>query len=110
VGDIVEITEHRPSTLVGAGALQRARVTMRQHLPAGRLDWSARAGRGLNEDERRLLAANVRATQSLDIDGLSALLREDLRFALAPQPGVWVGREETVKGWVDGGFGRGRLR
>jgi hypothetical protein len=26
---------------------------------------------------------------------------------MPPQPGVWVGRDETVQGWVDGGFGRG---
>jgi len=95
-------------TLASANsALQRARATMREHLPQGRLDWSAGAGQGLNEDERRLLAAYVRANESLDIDGLCALLRKDLRFAMPPQPGVWVGREETVQGWVDGGLGRG---
>ena len=95
-------------TLASANsALQRARVTMRKHLPEGRLDWSARTGQGLNEDERRLVAAYVRAHQSLDIDGLSALLREDLRFAMPPQPGAWIGRDETIQGWVDGGFGRG---
>jgi RNA polymerase sigma-70 factor (TIGR02960 family) len=95
-------------TLASANsALQRARLTMREHLPEGRLDWSARAGQGLNEDERRLVAAYVRANESLDIDGLGALLREDLHFAMPPQPGVWVGRDETIKGWVDGGFGRG---
>ncbi len=95
-------------TLASANsALQRARGSMREHLPEGRLDWSGRAGQGLEEDERRLVAAYVRASESLDIDGLGALLREDLRFAMPPQPGVWVGRDETIKGWVDGGFGRG---
>jgi DNA-directed RNA polymerase specialized sigma24 family protein len=34
-------------TLASANsALQRAHVTMREHLPEGRLDWSARTGRG----------------------------------------------------------------
>jgi RNA polymerase sigma-70 factor (TIGR02960 family) len=95
-------------TLTSANsALQRARATMREQLPAGRLDWSARARKELSEDERRLVSAYVRAHESLDIDGLTALLREDLRFAMPPQPGVWVGRNETIKGWVDGGFGRG---
>jgi RNA polymerase sigma-70 factor (TIGR02960 family) len=95
-------------TLASANsALQRARVTMREHLPEGRLDWSTRAGKGLSVGERRLVAAYVRANESLDIDGLRALLREDLRFAMPPQPGVWVGRDETVRGWIDGGFGRG---
>jgi RNA polymerase sigma-70 factor (TIGR02960 family) len=88
-------------------ALQRARATMRDHLPKGRLDWSARNREALNDDERRLVAAYVRAHESLDIDGLSALLREDLRFAMPPQPGVWAGRDQTVKGWVAGGFGQG---
>jgi hypothetical protein len=50
------------------------------------------------------VAAYVRAHQSLDIDGLGALLREDLRFAMPPQP---VGRDETVKAWLDDGIGRG---
>jgi RNA polymerase sigma-70 factor (ECF subfamily) len=36
---------------------------------------------------------------------LASLLREDLRFAMPPQPGVWVGRDAIVKSWVDGGFG-----
>jgi RNA polymerase sigma-70 factor (TIGR02960 family) len=95
-------------TLASANsALQRARATMREHLPDGRLDWSARAKRELSEDERKLVSAYVRAHETLDIDGLAALLRADLRFAMPPQPGVWVGREETVQGWVDGGFGKG---
>jgi RNA polymerase sigma-70 factor (TIGR02960 family) len=95
-------------TLASANsALQRARATMRDHLPDGRLDWSAPAKHGLSADERKLVSAYVRAHETLDIDGLTALLRADLRFAMPPEPGVWVGREETVQGWIDGGFGRG---
>ncbi len=91
-------------------ALQRARATMREHLPDGRLDWSARAKQDLSEDERRLVSAYVRAHEDLDIDGLTALLREDLRFAMPPQPGVWVGRQATVQGWLEGGFGECEYR
>jgi RNA polymerase sigma-70 factor (TIGR02960 family) len=95
-------------TLASANsALQRARATMREHLPDGRLDWRARAKHGLSADERRLVSAYVQAHEALDIDGLTALLRADLRFAMPPQPGVWVGREETVQAWIDGGLGRG---
>jgi SnoaL-like domain len=54
-----------------------------------------------------MVTTYVRAHDNLDVDGLGALLGEDLRFAMPPQPGVWVGRYETIKGWVDGGFGRG---
>jgi RNA polymerase sigma-70 factor (ECF subfamily) len=97
-------------TLASANsALQRARTTMRKHLPDGRLDWRAQAGQDLSSEERRLVSAYVQATENLDVDGLTALLREDLRFAMPPQPGVWVGRHETVQGWVEGGFGRGEL-
>ena len=93
-------------TLASANsALQRARVTMRDHLPDGRLDWSARSEPGLSEVERRLVSAYVRATETLDLDELTSLLREDLRFAMPPQPGVWVGRSEIVRDWVDAGFG-----
>jgi RNA polymerase sigma-70 factor (TIGR02960 family) len=95
-------------TLASANsALQRARTTMREHLPDGRLDWSTRSRQELSTEERQLVSAYVRATEDLDLDGLAELLREDLRFAMPPQPGVWVGRRETVQAWVDGGFGRG---
>lgn len=90
-------------------ALQRARATMREHLPPGRLDWNTGTSQGLTDDERRLVTAYVNAHENFDLDGLSALLREDLRFAMPPQPGIWVGRDETVKSWLDGGFGQGDL-
>ncbi|MDP3892000.1 RNA polymerase subunit sigma-70 [Nocardioides sp.] len=97
-------------TLASANsALQRARVTMRQQLPDGRLDWAAQAGHGLNDDERRLVSAYVDSVERLDIDGLTTLLHEDLRFAMPPQPGVWAGRDEIVQGWIDSGFGQGDL-
>ena len=97
-------------TLASANsALQRARTTMREHLPDGRLDWSAAARQDLSTEDRKLVAAYVDATERLDVEGLAALLREDLRFAMPPQPGVWVGGRETVEAWVGGGFGRGEL-
>ena len=95
-------------TLASANsALQRARTTMREHLPDGRLDWSARARQALSTEERKLVSAYVQATENLDLDGLAAILREDVRFAMPPQPGVWVGGRETIQGWVDGGLGQG---
>ncbi len=95
-------------TLASANsALQRARVTMREHLPDGRVDWSARTRHELTADERALVSMYMEAHERLDIDGLAALLRDDLRFAMPPQPGVWIGRDETVKSWVKGGFGSG---
>jgi RNA polymerase sigma-70 factor (ECF subfamily) len=95
-------------TLASANsALQRARTTMREHLPPGRLDWSTAAAGDLTQQERTVVDAYVRAHESLDLDRLSALLREDLRFAMPPEPGIWVGRDQTVRAWVEGGFGHG---
>ncbi|WP_245927444.1 RNA polymerase subunit sigma-70 [Nocardioides silvaticus] len=94
-------------TLASANsALQRARATLRVHLPNGRLDWKGAGRRELDDQQQRLVSAYVQAHERLDIDALTALLRADLRFAMPPQPGVWVGREATVQAWLDGGFGR----
>lgn len=90
-------------TLASANsALARARSTMRQHLPDGRLDWSARAAQGLSEQEQTLVATYVERLERFDLDGLSELLRDDVRFAMPPQVGVWVGREAVFQLWVDG--------
>lgn len=90
-------------------ALQRARVTMRTHLPPGRLDWSGRTSHELTADEQRLVSAYVRATQELDLDGLATLLHDDLRFSMPPQPGVWAGRDEILTAWREAGFGAEEL-
>jgi RNA polymerase sigma-70 factor (TIGR02960 family) len=85
-------------------ALQRARATMREQLPDRRLDWSP-SRQGLTGQERRTLQRYVDAHTKGDIHGLTALLREDLRFAMPPEPGSWVGRDAVARMWVDGGFG-----
>jgi RNA polymerase sigma-70 factor (TIGR02960 family) len=84
-------------------ALQRARTTMRTHLPAARLDWTSTA-----EPSRReqvLVQRYMEATDHTDVDALKALFHEELRFAMPPEPGVWLGRDACVQAWVDGGFG-----
>jgi RNA polymerase sigma-70 factor, ECF subfamily len=84
-------------------ALQRARATLKAHLPERRLDWTARGD--ASEEERLLLDRYVEATENGDADAIARLLREDARFSMPPQPGRWVGRDEIVRIWVDGGFG-----
>jgi RNA polymerase sigma-70 factor (TIGR02960 family) len=90
-------------------ALQRARVTMRERLPERRLDWRSPATGELSDDERRVLTAYIDAHERNDLDGLTSLLRDDLRFAMLPDPGtVVVGAGDSVDGWVSGGlFGPG---
>jgi RNA polymerase sigma-70 factor (ECF subfamily) len=83
-------------------ALQRARATLRRHLPEQRLDWGAAEG---SEHDRALVQRYVEATERGDAAGLAAMLREDARFSMPPEPGVWRGRDAIVEGWVEGGFG-----
>ncbi|MDG4801070.1 RNA polymerase subunit sigma-70 [Micromonospora sp. WMMD980] len=82
-------------------ALQRARAGMREHLPAGRQDWTGGDGdAGTRELVRRFTDASV----ATDIAGLTAMLRDDVRCAMPPTPGLHVGRDAVVKDWVDDGF------
>ncbi|WP_214403863.1 RNA polymerase subunit sigma-70 [Pseudonocardia lacus] len=86
-------------------ALQRARVTMREQLPDRRLDWRTPATHELSDDERATVKAWVDAHERNDLDGLLSLMREDLRFAMPPDPGVWVTARSALDSWVAGGFG-----
>jgi RNA polymerase sigma-70 factor (ECF subfamily) len=91
-------------------ALQRARATLRKRLPDRRL---APAAAEPTEEERALLERYMEASERDDLDGLAATLSEDARFAMPPQPGVWVGRDALIAMWAEGGFGSeafGRLR
>lgn len=84
-------------------ALQRARATMRRHLPATRMDWTE--GTEPSGRERELVERYMAATDRSDVEALKALFHEELRFAMPPEPGVWIGRDTCVQAWVDGGFG-----
>lgn len=84
-------------------ALQRARATLKAHLPERRLEWAP--GADPSEQERALLQAYVAASERGDADGLAALLREDAHFAMPPEPASFVGRDAVIASWVEGGFG-----
>ena len=68
-------------------ALQRARVTMREQLPDRRLDWRSPATHELSDDERAVVRSYIDAHERNDLDGLTSLLRKDLRFAMLPELG-----------------------
>ena len=88
-------------------ALQRSRVTMREQLPDRRLDWRSPATHELSTDERGVVKAYIDAHERNDLAALTALLRDDLRFAMMPDPGtVTTTAEEAVDGWVSGGLFR----
>jgi RNA polymerase sigma-70 factor (ECF subfamily) len=92
-------------------ALQRARVALAGHLPPRRSEWAA--GTDPSEAERALLERYVEASEQGDGDAIAALLREDARFTMPPEPTLVVGRDAIVASWVEHGFGSegfGRLR
>jgi RNA polymerase sigma-70 factor (ECF subfamily) len=90
-------------------ALQRARVTMREQLPDRRLDWRSPATHELSTDERGVVKSYIDAHERNDLDGLMSLLRDDLRFAMLPDPGTSImTAKDAADGWVSGGlFQRG---
>src|SRR4051794_28623502 len=68
-------------------ALQRARATLRDELPA-----QPAARVALTEDEERLLAGFIASHESGDFEAAAALMREDIRVTMPPFPGVYEGR------------------
>jgi RNA polymerase sigma-70 factor (ECF subfamily) len=74
-----EVAELLGSTVASVNsALQRARATVEEHLPAP-------APGALEPDERELLSRYIDAFERDDVDGLVALLREDAVLRMPPQ-------------------------
>ncbi|WP_262282530.1 RNA polymerase subunit sigma-70 [Micromonospora sp. MA102] len=89
-------------------ALQRARAGMREHLPAERQDWT---GSGEDAGTRELVRRFTDASLAKDTDALAVMLREDVRCAMPPTPGLHVGRDAVLNDWIGDGFeDLGRLR
>jgi RNA polymerase sigma-70 factor (TIGR02960 family) len=73
-------------------ALQRARATLREHLPTGRReDWTAPGE--LSEAERELLQGFVDSHERGDAEAAVALLADDIRVTMPPHPYLYEGRE-----------------
>jgi RNA polymerase sigma-70 factor (ECF subfamily) len=81
-------------------ALQRARASLRQHLPERRSDW-----RAAEPGERELVQRYVEASERGDAHALVAMMSDDARFSMPPEPGVFNGRDEILGIWLEGGFG-----
>jgi RNA polymerase sigma-70 factor, ECF subfamily len=84
-------------------ALQRARGTLRAHLPARKDPWPP--GVDATEAERELLRKLIAATETADPAAFTTLIREDATFRMPPDPTIVVGREAMIRFWVEGGFG-----
>ena len=76
------------SVAASNSALQRARATMQEHLPAQRAEWSA--GRPSDQD-RALLAGFIDAHERGDAKAAVAIAAQDLRITMPPYPYIFEG-------------------
>ena len=81
-------------------ALQRARATLREQWPDGRLNWAPAAEP--DPGQRRLLQRFIAAHEQADPEALIAMLRDDIRLAISPQVGEWNGRRQVGDALRDG--------
>jgi RNA polymerase sigma-70 factor, ECF subfamily len=73
-------------------ALQRARATLKPHLPERRLESPSEP----TGDERALVGRYMDAHERRDFAALAGLLREDARLTMPPTPSWFEGREAIV--------------
>ncbi|MGH7477313.1 MAG: RNA polymerase subunit sigma-70 [Longimicrobiales bacterium] len=88
-------------------ALQRARATLRKHLPPRKPEWPV--GVDATAAERELLRRYIEASETPDLSGFASIIREDAVFRMPPDPRISVGRAEMIRFWVEGGFGTSEL-
>jgi RNA polymerase sigma-70 factor, ECF subfamily len=89
-------------------ALQRARTTLRDQWPGGRLGWAPAAEP--DPGQRRLLQRFIAAHEQADPEALIALLGHDVRLAISPQVGEWNGRPDVGDALRGGMNALGRWR
>ena len=89
-------------------ALQRARATLRDQWPQGRLDWAPAAEP--DAQQRRLLQRFIAAHEQADPEALIAILGHDVRLAISPQGGEWDGVQDVGDALRDGMNALGQWR
>jgi RNA polymerase sigma-70 factor (ECF subfamily) len=92
------------SVAAANSALQRARATMQEHLPARRAEWSAGAP---SAEELALLERFIEAHERCDAAAAIAISAEDIRVTMPPRPYCFEGRE-AMAALVERAFGRDR--
>jgi len=81
------------SVAAANSAVQRARATMQEHLPARRADWSAGT---ISTQERALLERFIDAHERCDGAAAIAIATQDLRITMPPSPACHEGRESIA--------------
>ncbi|GAA2984975.1 RNA polymerase subunit sigma-70 [Streptosporangium longisporum] len=87
------------SVVAVKSALQRARSTMREHLPPRRLDWAPSTDP--TGEERQALQRYIDAVEQADPAVLASVLRADAWQTMPPAP-IWIlGGNAIVEAWRD---------
>ncbi|WP_246000263.1 RNA polymerase subunit sigma-70 [Nocardioides pocheonensis] len=108
--EVLGMTAAETAALIGTtvpaanSALQRARETMRRHLPSHRTDWQARPA---SAEESELLAAFIDAHERCDAAAALAVAATDLRVTMPPLPVCFDGRD-AVAPLLERAFGEER--
>jgi RNA polymerase sigma-70 factor (ECF subfamily) len=79
-------------------ALQRARSTLKEHLPQRRMDWSP--SESPTAEERAVLQRFMAASERADMTALAALIREDAWQTMPPHREWFPGREAMLTMWA----------
>ena len=87
-------------------ALQRARETMRAHLPARRDEWAIRRA---SAEEEALLARFIDAHERCDATAAVAIAAQHLRVTMPPYPYVFEGRD-AIPGLMERAVSEGDWR
>ena len=82
------------SLIAAKSALQRARETLKLHLPDQRLDWTR--SREPDASEQKLLERYMDAWHRADVNGLADLLADDARLAMPPTTAWYEGRDAVA--------------
>jgi RNA polymerase sigma-70 factor (ECF subfamily) len=81
------------SVAAANSALQRARATMRDHLPSHREDWAAREP---NPAEKELLERFIDAHERCDAAAALSVAAQDIRVTMPPAPMCFDGHDALV--------------
>ena len=92
------------SVAAANSALQRARATMQEHLPARRAEWSAGE---LSAEERDLLERFIDAHERGDAAAAIAIASQDIRISMPPDMLVFEGLE-SIAPLLERAFGEDR--
>jgi RNA polymerase sigma-70 factor (ECF subfamily) len=97
--DVLGLTAAETAGLLGLtvasanSALQRARPTLRDHLPGQRAEWSAGEP---TKAQRAVLQRYMTAAERLDFAAMTDLLSKDVRLTMPPNPFWFTGRDALV--------------